>query len=379
VSAAGGLVGHLARFACGLRAAGVRVAIGDELDALKALLRVDIGDPGEVRQALRCTLRIRPRDLAAFDDLFERLFLGAAAAPPAQAPRPAAEHGPGSPRRPLPGPPTPGGLLEEEAEVPEGDEPGYSREALLRRKPFDRCDDRDLAEMERPIARLADLLATRRSRRLVPVRAGGRADLRRSLRRAVATGGELLALARRDRPVETAKLVVICDTSGSMDSHTRFLLAFARALKRVAKRTEVFAFNTELTRITPWLSAGQQRTALSRLAQAVPDWSGGTRIGESLQAFADRHLSELVDARTVVIVFSDGLDRGDPELLARAMARIRARARRVIWLNPLLGDPRYEPTARGMAAALPFIDRLAAAHSLETLERLVPHLAHEPP
>jgi uncharacterized protein with von Willebrand factor type A (vWA) domain len=160
-----------------------------------------------------------------------------------------------------------------------------------------------------------------------------------------------------------------------MGSCARFLLAFVRALKRVAKRTEVFAFNTELTRITSWLSAGQQRAALSRLARAVPDWSGGTRIGECLQAFADRHLAELVDARTVVVVFSDGLDRGDPELVARAMERIRARARRVVWLNPLLADPRFEPTARGMAAALPFVDRLAPAHDLESLERLLPQLA----
>jgi uncharacterized protein with von Willebrand factor type A (vWA) domain len=208
----------------------------------------------------------------------------------------------------------------------------------------------------------------------VPARGRGIPDLRRSLRRVLATGGEMLSLARRERPVETPRLVVLCDTSGSMDGHTRFLLAFVRALKRVAGRTEVFAFNTELTRITGWLSAGQQRTMLSRLAEAVPDWSGGTRIGESLDAFASRHLDELVDARTVVIVFSDGLERGDPELLARALRRIRARARRVIWLNPLLSDPRYEPTARGMAAALPLVDRLAPVHDMESLERLLPLL-----
>src|SRR5690349_7557801 len=159
-----------------------------------------------------------------------------------------------------------------------------------------------------------------------------------------------------------------------MDAHARFLIAFVRALKRVAKRTEVFAFNTELVRITPWLSSGRQGDVLARLAAAVPDWSGGTRIGESLATFVARHLAELVDARTVVVVVSDGLDRGDPELLARAMRRIHERAGRVIWLNPLLADPRYEPTARGMAAALPFVDRLAPAHDLETLERLLPHL-----
>lgn len=206
--------------------------------------------------------------------------------------------------------------------------------------------------MERLLWHLAEQLATRRSRRLVPT-PRGQADLRRSLRRAFSTGGELLSLAHRAHPVETPRLVVLCDTSGSMDAHARFLLAFVRALKRVAKRTEVFAFNTELVRITPWLSSGQQGAVLARLAEAVPDWSGGTRIGESLDAFVAHHLAALVDARTVVVVLSDGLDRGDPGLLARAMRRIHDRAGRVIWLNPLLSDPRYEPTARGMAAALP--------------------------
>jgi len=370
----GDLVAHLAGLAGALRRAGVRVSVGDEVDALRALLRVDVGDPQEVRRALRCSLKIRPGDARAFEALFARLWMGAGAGEGAAPARPVAEHGPGNPRaapRSLAGG---GESAEAEVEVPEGDEPGYSREALLRRKPFDRCDDRDLAEMERIMARLARRLATRRSRRLAPARGRGIPDLRRSLRRVLATGGELLSLARRERPVETPRLVVICDTSGSMDAHTRFLLAFVRALKRVASRTEVFAFNTELTRITAWLSPGRQRSVLSRLAEAVPDWSGGTRIGESLDAFARRHLDELVDGRTVVIVFSDGLERGDPELLARAMRRIRARARRVIWLNPLLADPRYQPTARGMAAALPFVDRLAPVHDLETLERLLPHL-----
>jgi hypothetical protein len=262
----------------------------------------------------------------------------------------------------------------EGAEPDGGEEPGYSSEPLLRKKPFDRCDERDLAAMERIVVRLAARLATRRSRRLVPA-AAGRPDVRRSLRRALATDGELLSLARRAHPVETPRLVVLCDTSGSMDAHARFLLAFVRALKRVAKRTEVFAFNTELVRITRWLSAGRQGAVLERLAAAVPDWSGGTRIGESLDAFVVRHLAALVDARTVVVILSDGLDRGDPALLAGAMRRIHDRAARVIWLNPLLADPRYEPTARGMAAALPFVDRLAPAHDLETLERLLPELS----
>ena len=365
------LVVHLARFAGALREAGVRVSVDDEVDGLRALRRSDLGDPDDVRLALRCTFKIRPRDERTFEALFERLWWGRGRAPP-----PAARLRGRGVGHPL-GPRLNGEAAEaggRERNIPEGEEPGSSREALLRRKSFDDCDDRDLPDMERLMVRLAERLATRRSRRLRPVEGRGRADPRRSLRRALATLGEVILLARRERPIETPRLVVLCDTSGSMDGQGRFLLAFVRALARVAKRTEVFAFNTELVRITPWLR-GQAGQGLSGLSEAVPDWSGGTRIGESLDAFVARHLQELVDSRTVVVVFSDGLEQGDPELLADALRRIRARARRVIWLNPLLGDPRYEPTARGMAAALPFVDRLAPAHDLESLERLVPHLS----
>lgn len=367
------LVVHLARFAGSLRASGVRVTAGDEVDALRALVRADVADPEEVRLALRCTLKVRPRDAEAFEDLFARLWLRAGGAP--RPPPPRAAHGPGNPGGPRPLPAAVRPAVEVEVEVSRGDEPGWSHDPLLRKKPFEECDDRELARLERLVIRLAARLATRRSRRLVPAHGRGRPDPRRSLRRAVATAGELVSLARRERPVETPRLVLICDTSGLMDSHARFLLAFARALKRVAKRTEVFAFNTELVRITSWLSSGRQRSALHRLAEAVPDWSGGTRIGECLEAFAARHLDELVDSRTVVVVLSDGLDCGEPERLAAAMRRVQARARRVLWLNPLLGDPRYQPTARGMAAALPFIDALLPVHDLESLERLLPHLA----
>ncbi|HYL06187.1 MAG TPA: VWA domain-containing protein [Thermoanaerobaculia bacterium] len=278
-------------------------------------------------------------------------------------------------------------------EAAAGEEPGYSPEALLRRKSFEECSAADLEAMERLMDLLARRLATRPSRRRVPVHgaAHGEADLRRSFRRAVAHGGEFLSLARRRRAVERPRLVVLCDTSGSMDPHTRFLLGFVLALRRVARHSELFAFNTALVRLTPWLrsarsarSAGpataggnlaDAEQALRRLAEEVPGWSGGTRIGECLAEFADSWLDELVDGRTVVVIFCDGLDRGDVAPLAGAMRTIRARARRVVWLNPLAGDRRYEPTARAMAAAMPHVDRLLPAHNLEALERLLPLLS----
>jgi uncharacterized protein with von Willebrand factor type A (vWA) domain len=245
----------------------------------------------------------------------------------------------------------------------------------LRRKSFEECTEGDLAAMERLLTRLAEKLATRPSRRLAPTRGRGFMDLRRSFRAAVATDGEFLRLARRARAIEEPRLVALCDTSGSMDAYTRFLLAFLLALKKTARRTEVFVFNTALTRLTPWLAPGRAARILQRISASVPDWSGGTRIGECLSNFVENFLDVTVDAKTVVVIVSDGLDRGDPEPLVAAMRAIRSRARRVLWLNPLLSDPRYEPTARGMAAALPYVDRLLPAHNLETLERLLPLLA----
>ena len=252
--------------------------------------------------------------------------------------------------------------------------PGYSSDVLLRRKPFDDWCADDLPAMERLLARAARQLRSRPSRRLIPARARGRVDLRRSFRRAVATGGEFLSLARRDRAVEKPDVVLLCDTSGSMDPHTRFLLTFALSLKRVVSRCEVFAFNTSLTRLTPWLTPEKIGPTLDRLAAGVPDWSGGTRIGTSLDEFVTRYLDTLVSAKTVVVVLSDGLDLDSPAVLAGAMGAIREKARKVIWLNPLLGDPRYRPEARGMQAALPFVEHFVPAHNLESLERLLPLL-----
>jgi uncharacterized protein len=369
------LVAHVALLARALRERGIRAGMSDEADAVTALTLVDLSDRDEVRRAVKTALKIRPRDAKAFEELFALLWGSADAGAREGAART------GASRRAMPlknfgG--LPGTHLQEvERESREASDgaPGYSPEAMLRRKPFDECTERDLAEMERLLARLALALATKKSRRLVPTRGRGRVDPRRSFRQAVATDGEFLRMARRRRAVEEPRLVVLCDTSGSMDRHVRFLLSFLLSLKRAARRTELFAFNTSLVRLTPWISPSKIASTLARLAAGVPGWSGGTQIGRSLSEFVDRYLEEMVDARTSVLIVSDGLDRGDTGQLTSAMRAIRARARRIVWLNPLLGDPRYEPTARGMAAALPYVDVFAPAHNLESLEGLLPRLS----
>ena len=368
------LVVHLARFGGALRSRGVDVGVGDEVDGARALTLVGLENREQVRRALRIAFKVRVRDWPAFDELFDRVW---SASPGTDFTRNRAAATRTSPGAAPPSAPRAIEARETETRSTRGTDSviGYSPDAVLRRKPFDECSDADLAAMERLLARVARTLATRPSRRLVPSRRREVVDLRRSLRRAIDTGGELVSLAYRARATDTPRLVVLCDTSGSMDRYARFLLAFVVALRRVARNTEVFVFNTSLTRVTPAIASGRLSRTLQRLASGAPDWSVGTRIGESLSEFVARHLDRFVTHKSIVIVLSDGLDRGDTTLVAGAMRAIRSRARRVIWLNPLAGDPRYEPTARAMAAARPFVDRLLPAHDLASLEQVLPNLS----
>ena len=369
------IVAQLARFGRALRAHEIPVSLSDELDGARALTLVDLLDRGEVRTGLRTALKVQHRYREQFDELFDRWWTIRDESNPSLDYRTRAPSDRSVPARALPAFVTPQPREEPAGVASEGHLPGYSPEQLLRRKSFDDYTAHDLLAMERLLDRLASRFATRRSRRLVPTRGRGMVDLRRSLRGSLATSGELLSFARRARAIELPRLVLLCDTSGSMDQHTRFLLTFVFSLKKVARHTEVFAFNTFLTRVTRWLSPGKIGPALDRLATGVEDWSGGTKIGESLAEFVTKYQNQVVDARTVVVILSDGLDRGEPALLIRAMRVLQRRARRVVWLNPLLGDPRYEPTARGMAAALPFVDHFASAHNLESLEKALLLLA----
>lgn len=185
--------------------------------------------------------------------------------------------------------------------------------------------------------------------------------------------GEIIELRRRARRRRKVRLVLLCDVSGSMDLYSRFLLQFLYALQNVFGRVETFTFATRLTRVSDLLRGPSYKSALGRLAD-VSDWSGGTRIGDSLRDFNETWGS-LVDRRTIVLILSDGWDTGEPDVLAQEMLTVKRRAARVIWLNPLLGNPTYEPLSRGMAAALPLVDRFAAAHNLASLRELAGHLS----
>ncbi len=359
---------QLAGFAGALRAHGIRVVLTDELDAATALTLVDLLDRAEVRRGLRIALKV-PRDAwTTFDRLFDEHWGGTTApdvpVPPPTYPRErrgARWRWDGARVR----------LELPESAPPAGEEASYSPEALLRHKPFDQLSASELAAMERLAARLALRLAARRSRRLIPTRGRGSVDLRRSLRHALATEGEPFRLARRARAPDEPRLVLLYDTSGSMDPYTRVHLAFALAVRRMIRRTEIFTFNTALTRVTGLVSPAKAERSLERLSAAVPDWSGGTRIGECLAGFVATYADRLVGRDTTIVIVSDGLDLGDTAALAGAMRALHERAGTVVWLNPLAGDARYEPTAAGMAAALPYVDHLGPAHDLAALEGLL--------
>jgi uncharacterized protein with von Willebrand factor type A (vWA) domain len=209
---------------------------------------------------------------------------------------------------------------------------------------------------------------------LRPSARGQRLDVRRVVRRSLRSGGELVDLPTRTRKVVPRKLVVLCDVSGSMAPYARALLLFLHATAQ-AGRVEAFAFGTRLHRLTSDLAARSPDAALARVSRQVVDWGSGTRIGASLKQFNDEYGRQALSRGAVVVIASDGWERGDPELLGREMARLSRAAYSVVWINPLKGTPGYEPLAQGMRAALPFVDRFLPGHNLDSLEGLAGVLA----
>jgi uncharacterized protein len=240
---------------------------------------------------------------------------------------------------------------------------------LLREKSFARCSPEELARLAELMGRVHLAVPLRRSRRLAPARAGA-PDLRRTLRRSFRTGGEPLERAWRTRRKHRRRLVLLLDVSGSMADYSRALVMFAHAALRADRRFEAFCFGTRLTRVTRALAGSDPNAALERAAADVVDWEGGTRIGESLKRFLDDFGHGGLARGAVVVVCSDGLDVGDPELLRAQMARLKRLAHRIVWVNPLKEDPAYEPLARGMKAALPYVDVFTSGHNLASLEAL---------
>ena len=371
MSVAGNLTAHVVGFCRMLRGRGLPVGPKEAADALRALAAVDVSNRRECYLALRAVLTSRYDDLAVFDEVFSEFW------------NPPAPRGTGADQPPeLPALSADGqtpALLSwlDEALQTQGEEtiPAYSPVELLTQKDFSAFSDDELDEVSRLVVAIARRVATRLSRRMRQVRRGHLLDLRRTIRHSLRRGGEIVELAHRKRRIQKTRVVLLADVSGSMDLYSRFLIQFIFALQHALGQVETLVFSTSLTRVTDALSESDLRAALAQVAHTVPDWSGGTKIGQSLRTFLTRYGDALLTPRTVAIVISDGWDTGDIDVLEEAMGELHARAGRVIWLNPLLGSPGYEPICQGMRVALPYVDVFASAHNLESLRRLERHLA----
>jgi hypothetical protein len=264
--------------------------------------------------------------------------------------------------------------LDDDEEVEPGEESSIrivaSGAEVLRSKSFGELTDEERARVAALIRSLRLRVPVERTRRTRPSTKGERFDLRRTLRRSLRTQGEPFERAWRGRTARRRPLVLILDISGSMAPYSRALMQFAYAAMAAGRRVETFVFGTRLTRVTRTLRTKDPDRALHEIGRQVEDWEGGTRIGESLKALLDGWSQRAALRGAVVVFCSDGLERGDPELLRAQMARLRRLAHRVIWVNPLKGSPRYEPLARGMVAALPSVDVFLSGHNLESLEHL---------
>ncbi len=251
----------------------------------------------------------------------------------------------------------------------------YSDEERLRQKDFTDLTTDEVELVKRFMAELVWRLGQRQTRRFRPGR-GARLDMRRSFRHSLRYGGEVLHIPRRQRKIKPRPLVVIADVSGSMERYTRLLLQFVYSLSTgLTQQVEAFVFSTRLTRITKELHDRELERALTQVSRRVEDWSGGTRIGEAIRTFNFQWARRVLGQGAVVILISDGWDRGDPELLGQEIARLQRHCHRLIWLNPLLGSNNYEPLTRGIQAALPHIDDFLPVHNLASLEDLAQHLA----
>jgi uncharacterized protein with von Willebrand factor type A (vWA) domain len=250
-----------------------------------------------------------------------------------------------------------------------------SSDEVLRAKRFDALETGELAELDRLMRRLRIATPKRRTRRHVRDRHGARVDLRRTLRGSLRTGGDPIRLARRRRRVVPRRLVMLLDISGSMEPYARAYLQFLNCAAGAGPNAEAFVFATRLTRVTRALRDGTPQRALQRAADAAPDWSSGTRIGEALRAFNDRHGRRGMARGAVIVILSDGWERGDPMLVGRELERLGRLAHRTVWVNPRVAAAGFEPRAGGMVAALPHCDALVSGHTLEALEAVVAAIA----
>jgi uncharacterized protein len=376
---------RLAGFVATLRGAGFAIGHAETADAARLLASPAADRPESFHAALRALLCSRHTELTRFDELFAAFWRGfgmrqatrIATQGASTKARRRFEAGPGGigsegalPERTLADGPADGAADER------GRRAGASAHDALAAKDLRKL--RNAEEMAAAIAlaeRLAQRMRARLTRRENVRKRGRRLDLRATIRRNIGHGGEPFELAFRRRKAKPLRLVVLLDASGSMELYTGFFVRFLHAVALAFKQSEAFLFHTRLAHVSSALRERDPTRALDRLALMAQGVGGGTKIGESLATFNRWHARRIIHSRTCVMILSDGYDTGAPELLAASMRALRKRCRRIVWLNPLIGWEGYEPSARGMQAALPHVDLFAAAHNIDSLAALEPYLA----
>ena len=342
------LVDNLVVLARSLRRSGLPIGTDRIITLIEALQHVDLSSKEDVTAACRATLIQRHEDLPAFERVFADFTVPAA-------------------------------LEDDRAQEVEVVDQAlvlrtWSDLDRIATKDFAELTAEELATVRAALERLTWNLDEHRTRRWVAGR-GRRIDLRRALARSLRTGGEIVTLPRRRRRTRRRPIVLLCDVSGSMEHYTRTLLLFAHTLARGARDVEAFLFATRLTRITMELRSPKPDAAMAAVSRAVKDWSGGTRIGDALKAFHQRWQRRTLHGSSVVILISDGWDRGEPELLRDQIARLHRSCHRLVWLNPLIGTIDYAPLTRGLQAALPFVDDFLPVRTLHDVRDLALHLS----
>ncbi len=361
-----------------LREAGLEVGPGRLQDALRGLDSIDLASREQVYHALRCTLVSRRDDIAPFDVAFAAFWERAPVTPSERRP----DLGVELPAAPPPVVPA-HAALEEAGDEARDEQPQQaaamaSADELLRRRDFAEMTPAELRRVRRLMSDLATVRPVRRSRRLASAPGGGVLDARRTLRQAMRTEGLPLERSWRRPKLVARKLVVLCDVSGSMEPYARALVLFLHALTAAdgaARHVEAFAFGTRLTRLTPYLVGADPGAVLERAGAVLPDWGGGTRIGESLRAYNRTYGRRGLTRGAVVVIASDGWERGDLDLLDRELATLARQAHSLVWVNPLKGHSGFEPLAGGMRIALAHADRFLEGHNLLALEALADAIA----
>ena len=390
------VAGNLLRFGRRLRSAGMPVGSGQILDFVQAVEAVGVVRRDDIYSAARSTLLTRPEQVPLFNAEFQRFWadlvdqkapmfseavhgddeesIGAPdASKKKQEEGGEGQKGEGADKSiiAVEGTDNVQDVGEtEEYEVPPEDVLIFSSSEALRKKDFAQFSADELAEARRLIESMDWRLGTRLTRRKQRATHGEFIDYRATLRGAIRQGGVPLDLKWRTRKERMRPLVLICDISGSMDRYSRLLLRFVHALEHGLDSVEVFVFGTRLTRITRELRKKNVDQAIADVVSSVDDWSGGTRIGESIHSFNFKWSRRVLRSGATVVVISDGWDRGDPQLLGAEMARLQRSCRRVIWLNPLLGAPGYQPLTQGIKASLPYVDHFLPIHNLKSMEAL---------